>query len=150
MAVQASLNVITAEFVKDGNGYVKPNETFLQDAGRGTAILYKGTVVSKIAASGKWVPFTDETATDGSQIPAGVVLEDIPAASLVAGDVLDIPVLCGAGCTVDENLLIIENSLTLATVVTVPVNIALTVEDCLQIRGIYMALTVDIDEYENA
>lgn len=150
MAVQASLNVATYEIVKDGNAYAKANETFLQDAGRGTAILYKRTVVSKIAATGKWVPFTDETATDGSQIPAGILLQDIAAADLVAGDVVDIPVLCGAGCTVDEDATIVENSKTLATVITVPTNIALTVEDCLRLRGIFMAPTIDIDEFENA
>lgn len=61
-----------------------------------------------VAANGKSVPF-DSTAVDGSEIPAGIYMgADILAATLVAGDVVDLPVIY-SGLKFDEAKLIFDN-----------------------------------------
>lgn len=53
-------------------------------------------------------------------IPAGILMvdEDITAAALVAGDVTNQHLLIGGNKYIDEDLIILENSLTLASIVT--------------------------------
>jgi len=145
MGVQTRTDYENFPFVLSGEPLVKPAEILLQDAGR-SAALVKHTLMSKVSASGKWVPFTDETATDGSEIPAGIVKAEISAAELVAGDVDDIPIIVGSDITVDVNQLVIENSKTLATVIS---SSGLTVGDELERHGIFVEATRAIDEYEN-
>lgn len=61
-----------------------------------------------IAANGKLVPF-DATAADGTNIPEGIFMgEDITAAALVAGDVVDNPVVF-SGMKFDEDKLVFDN-----------------------------------------
>lgn len=51
-------------------------------------------------------------------IPAGLLMsDDIASATIVAGDVDDQPLLIGGGKLVDEDLIILENSLTLASII---------------------------------
>ena len=61
-----------------------------------------------------------------------------------------VPILVGAACTVDQGQLVIENSKTLATEITVPTNFKITVEEALRYTGIFVEYTIDIDGYENA
>lgn len=61
-----------------------------------------------VAANGKTVPF-DSEAVDGSEIPDGIFMgAEILAATLVAGDVLDNPVIY-SGLKFDEDKLIFDN-----------------------------------------
>lgn len=61
-----------------------------------------------VAANGKLVPF-DATAVDGTEIPEGIFMgEDITAAALVAGDVVDNPVVF-SGMKFDEDKLVFDN-----------------------------------------
>ena len=150
MAVQNSTNNSTVPFVRSGISYSKEDQVLLQDAGR-SADLAPFTLLAKVAASGKWVPFTDETATDGTAIPSAVYLGDtIAQADIVAGDVTGFgPILVGGACTVDDGQLVIENSKTLGTVIGATSVNARTVNDELRNKGIFVEDTVDIDEFEN-
>ena len=69
-----------------------------------------------VAANGKGVPF-DSKAVDGSEVMSGIFMgADILAAALVAGDVLDNPVIY-SGLKFDEAKLVFDNGTdTLATV----------------------------------
>jgi hypothetical protein len=120
MTVQSQINLDTTPFIlKSRDSITEGNATILQDAGR-VAALAPYTLMAQISASKKWVPFTDETAVDGSGIPSGIFLSsdiqgEIPAADLVAGDVVDVPIL-KFGADIDEAKLVIENTKTLDTV----------------------------------
>lgn len=53
-----------------------------------------------------------------ASIPAGLLMnDDILAATLVAGDVTDKHLLIGGGKYIDEDMIILENSLTLASII---------------------------------
>lgn len=68
-------------------------------------------------------------------IPAGLLMsDDIASAAIVAGDVDDQPLLIGSDKFVDEDLIILENSLTLASVITAT---GKTIRQHLQDIGIY-------------
>jgi hypothetical protein len=147
MGVQTRTDLTNQPFRLEGTGK-SINAVLLQDAGRGTTALERNTLMAQIAASGKWVPFSDETATDGSQFPRGIIEATVTGAELVAGDVEDIPILVG-DITVDQNQLVIENSKTLATVINVPANINTRVDSFLRSVGIYLQDTIDADGFEN-
>jgi hypothetical protein len=150
MTQQARLDLDNTPFIFGGLAVSKQSETLLQDAGRSTD-LAPLTLLAKVAASGKLVPFTNETATDGSAHPYGVYLGPaIPSADIVAGDVENLEVLVGSAVEVDLNKLVIENSKLLTTVITVGTTDLRTVEDHLATRGIFMQDTVDISEVENS
>ena len=146
MAVQASSDITNKPFILGGPGLTKQAETVAQDAQRsGDMAVY--TLMAKNPSTGKWTPFTDETATDGTQYPRGVLLKKLTEAEIKAGDVVNTPILVG-DAIVDQNQLTIENSKTLATIVNVPTNFNTAVEDLLRQIGIFMQDTVDISELE--
>lgn len=148
--LQARLNVDTTPFVL----YTFPGSredaaVLLQDAGRAAPLL-KNTLMAQIVASGKWVPFTDETLTTGAGLPSGIYVgDDIAAATIVAGDVVDLPIIV-EGIKFDQNKLVIENSKTLATVLNTGTVEARTVESELRSRTLIPQDTVDVSRYENA
>lgn len=150
MSVQVSQNTSNVPFVRQGFPIAleKESETIVQDAGRSGDMVAK-TLMVYDPATGKWTSFTDETATDGTQFPRGILLKTIPEADIVAGDVEDVPILVG-GAIVDQNQVVIENSKTLATVINSPAGINVTVEDFLRSLSIFMEDTVDVDGYENS
>lgn len=148
MSVQVFNQNSTVPFVRfPFPGIVKSNQVLLQDAGR-VDPLVQFTLMSQVTATGKWVPFTDETATNGSAIPRGIYIgDDITAAAIAAGDVVDIVVLTGYAIF-DKNQLVIENAKTLSTVINATGgadNITvLTVEDYLSMFGLIAEDTIDI------
>lgn len=152
MQVQVQNNNSNIPFIRDGIRYTE-QATLAQDAGR-SAVLAFGTVMAKVAATQKWVPFTSETATDGTSTPTGIFIgADVTAAALVAGDVLDAPILVGGACLVDNGQVVIENSKTLATVLTTGTTTVIqiiTVKDALAQVGIFVSDTVDITSFENS
>jgi hypothetical protein len=147
MAVQVENDVTTVPFIRRGPALTKEAATVVQDAGRGTADMVQYTLMVYDPATSKWNSFTDETATDGTQFPKGILLKTLAAADIVAGDVEDVPILVG-DAVIDQNQLVIENSKTLATVVNVPANLNQSVEDLLRWVNIYTEDTVDISSYE--
>jgi len=86
---------------------------------------------------------TQGTGADGSNLPAGIIRTSITAAALVAGDVTGIRVTVGGkdGVAVDRDQIVLENSLTLATVIP---STQKTIEMALRDLGIFMADTVAI------
>lgn len=118
MTAQYRQDLVGAQLVLGGVAIKKSAQTILTDGSR-TAVLYRNTVMAKITSSGKWVPWTDITAVNGAATPRGIYVgPDITAAALVAGDVTGCDVIVGgAGCLIDKNLLVFENSLALTTAV---------------------------------
>jgi len=151
MPIQESIDNANVPFIQGGNAFSRDDQVLLTDAGR-TTVLAQFTLLAKVAASQKWVPFTNEAATNGTAIPQGIYLgDDITAADIVAGDIADLQVLVGGdGVPVDVNQLVIENSKTLDTVITVGTTDLRTVRDHLANRGIFIEETVDISSFENA
>lgn len=149
MAVQSSTNNITVPFIRDGVAYVKDNETLLQDAGRsGNMVAY--TLMAYNPTSAKWVPFSNEAATDGTQWPRGILMKTYTEAAIKAGDIADVPIIVGGkGLVIDEGQLVIENSKTLATIINSPAGTNKNVENVLSEIGIFAQVTVDIDAYQN-
>ena len=144
MAMQTRSDIKNFPFVLSG-AVLSKTLTVKQNAGRVGALVF-GTLVAIVAATGKVVPFTDETATDGSALPVGFYVgDDIPAASIVAGDVTDCPVLIGgAAATIDAQQVVIENSKTLNTVIGATTIHAARVEEFLARRGLFVEQTIDI------
>lgn len=152
MAVQARLDIDARPFILSGEVLVKDAETIQQDAGRTAGPLVRNTLMAQIAASERWVPFSDETATDGTALAKGLYIgDDIPEADIIAGNVEDAPIIVGgAAATFDSGKLVIENSKTLDTVVGGGTIDAHRVEDDINRVGLYAAATTDISGYENA
>lgn len=127
---------------------INQNAVILTDGARAIP-LEKYTLMAKIVATGKWVPFTDETAVDGSAIPTGIYMgPQIAAADIVAGDVADNQIL-EAGAYFAESKLIIENAKTMDTIVATGTVNAKTVRDHLKAIALYGEDTVDISSFEN-
>lgn len=149
MALQTRLDINLTPLIRGGQSAVEHDAVLLTDGGRSTVLVF-GTLLAQLVATEKYVPFTDETATDGTAIPSGIYIgPDIPAADIVAGDVLDIPVLVGNGVYVDFNKLTIENSKLLTTIINTGTVNARTVRDQLRWLGIFGVETVDITSFEN-
>jgi hypothetical protein len=150
MSVQSRTNHDNVPFIRGGNAYDRDDLTIAQDETRTTDLLF-GTVMATVAATQQWVPFTDETATDGSAIPQGVYCgETIAAADIAAGDVEGAKIIVGGRCVLDVDQIVVENDKTLATVITVGTTDLRTVRDHLEDVGIFLPCDiVDIDEYEN-
>jgi len=128
MAVQSQINLDTTPFITKEIPRASRNDdsVILQDAGRGTTALAPYTVMAQISAvtnQGKWVPFTDVAAVNGTAKPSGIFLPsdiqgEITGAQLVAGDVTDVSILT-FGAQVDEDKMVFENSLDLDTILAI-------------------------------
>lgn len=150
MGLQVRNNLSNKPFVlNSGLHLTKDDAVLLQDAGRVAALVF-GTLLAKIAATGKYVPFSDETAVDGTAKPAAVYLgPDIPAADLVAGDVEGNIISLGGSVMLDKEQLVIENAKTLDTVIGAASIHASTVEQELNKIGIFLGSSVEISGFEN-
>jgi hypothetical protein len=144
MAVQRATTITNKPFILDGPGQMR-RVTVTQDGGR-TDDLAFGTVCSRNPSTDKWVPLTNIAATNGTQNPKGIIMQTIATADLVAGDVEDVAMLL-SDALIDEEQVVLENSLTLASVITVPTNVATDVRDALRANcNITFADTVDTTE----
>jgi hypothetical protein len=146
MGVQTSTDLTNLPFILQGSGAFKVG-TVLTDGGRSGAMV-KNTLMSYNPTSKKWVPFTDETATNGQQYPRGILRATLSEAEIQAGDVLNVPILV-RGVIVDKNQLVIENSKTLDTIINVPAGFNTAVEDYLRMVGIFMKDSEAIGNFEN-
>jgi len=147
MAVQARLDQSNIPFLLEGKSLVDMAETILQIAGR-TVVLYKYTLMSQIASTGKWAPWLQANlaGTTGIQRPLGIYMgDDITAAALAAADVVNCPIMRGgAGVVVDEGQLVFDKGdtgagtpCTLADIPTVPTNQALQARALMHMLGIF-------------
>lgn len=149
MAVQVKTDNNPQPFVLHGQAYVE-DKTLLAIGARST-VLKKYTVLAEIAATGKLAPFTSVSGTDGTAIPCYIYVgEEIPAATIAAGDVTDLRVISGGNVVVDEDQVIFDGgTLTAASVIGASSVWAQTVRKVLKDRGIILKGTDDISAYEN-
>lgn len=152
MTVQVTTQNDTRDLILSGQGISPDQETILTDAGRTTPLEF-GTVMSKVAASQKWVPLSDVAAVDGSALPQGIYVgSQIAAADIVAGDVLDAPIISGGDAVVvDENLIVFDDEGTPETIDTI-IGAGVeqrTVRDELARRGIFVGESVSITEQQS-
>lgn len=159
MALQSRTDQKNLVFLLQGSAKHRDSEVIKQDAARVTPLKSR-TVMAQVAATKKWVPLTDVAAVaTGENTARGVYFgEDIPAANLVAGDVANcVIIVYGEGLVVDASLLVLENALTLDTVVSDDpagadngvVNVRRIEDDLLRI-GIMTVGTYDVDLLENS
>jgi hypothetical protein len=156
MSIQVSSTNNSMPFVLSGDSKYEEAAVIAQDAAR-TVPLAQYTVMSRIAATRKWVPMTNTTltATNGSQKAQGIYIGDtIAAATLVAGDTTGAILLFDA--EVDASQVVFDRGstgvLTIITkdsVATMGTSYPLTIEDALAERGIIFAQTTQVDAYEN-
>lgn len=149
-AVQTSLDNTTVPFIKYGTTFVI-NGSIAQDAARTTDLL-QNTVMAYNPTNQNWVPFNDLTQTNGESVPRGIYLgDDIDAADLVAGDIDDIAILVGGCCTVDQQLVVWDDSTLDEDDIVNPGTIeARSARQALRAAaGIWIEETVDISEFEN-
>jgi hypothetical protein len=155
MAVQVRQNFESIPFILSGSAYHKEAAIILTDGSR-AAVLAPLTLMARVSASGKWTPWGDPTATDGTAIPKGIYVGDeITAAALVAADVVNCPIIVGGygGLLIDSDQLVIEELTSpasdLDSVITVGTTNLMTCEEALRLIGIFCKSTVAIDGYEN-
>jgi len=155
MGVQNRVDIDTRPFILESLPSCKriDKAVILTDAARTTPLLSR-TLMAKIAATGKWVTYTDETAVDGTAKPAGIYdpegsLGDIPAADIVAGDITDVPIII-FGALFDDSKLVIENSLTLSTIIATGTIQSETVSDALIKLSLIPQSTISGSLPENA
>jgi hypothetical protein len=142
--------------LSSGGKYLEA-ETIITEATR-TVPLSQYTLMGKIAASSKWTPITNTTLTntDGSQVPQGIYMgDDIPAATLAAGDVANVPILV-ADALVDASLVVFGKgptgalaTISAASVITMATGLPKRIDDALAERNIFFDQTVAIDGSEN-
>lgn len=148
MASQLSTNYANLPLLRSGEGLQRDNETIAQDAGR-TAPLLRHTIMSQDNTTLKWEPLTVVTAqSEGTDIPAGIYLGgDIPAADLVAGDVTGCVIMIGgSGAVITEDMITLENSLTVDDVVVAR---AQTVRAVLAHCGLFLSDSIDLGSYQS-
>ena len=150
MSVQVRLNNDTRPFILDGGiSFVKESEVLVTDAGR-VGDIKTFTLMAQIAATKKWVPYTDEAATNGSGVAKGIYVGmDILEADIKAGDVVDLPILVGGNFTIDKTQLVFEGGTGLDDVFASGTIHEKRVDDQLAEIGIFTEATTDIDGFEN-
>ena len=143
-----------------GMGFIKDNETLLTDGSR-TVPLAQYTIMSQIASTGKWVPWTSGNLTDttGKALPLGILMSNggVSAAALVAGDVTGAQILHGGdGCALDYSQLVFDKGSTgvlTANTFTTPISVGqmfnMTAEAFIALRGLFLEPTVALDNLEN-
>ena len=119
-------------------------QTVTQDAQRSGDMVW-GTVMAYDPAEQEWVPWTDETATDGTQWPAGILLDTLAEADIQEGDVENVEILIGDQVLPIEQLTF-ENTLTKDTIINVPAGINKPAWRVLHELGLWLEETDETTE----
>jgi hypothetical protein len=149
MAVQQQTDLSTHPLIVDGTPKTQ-RMTVSQDAGRGSADMVRGTVMAYNPTTAEWEPWTDETATDGTAHPKGILLDLLAAADIVAGDIDDVSIITAGPVVLDEDQITFENSLTKNTIVNIPANLNKAAWQLLSDAGIHFVDTQEGTSYEAA
>ena len=121
--------------------------TFTTASDLGTGGLVRGSVMTYNPATGIWIPFTDVTATDGTEMPRGVFMgEDIDPHVLAAGNVANQVMCIGGPVEFGSNAIVFHNSVALTDEIT---NQNITVEGALASIGIFIEAVEFISQLEN-
>ena len=150
MSLQSAQNNITHPFKLDGDFFVSDNEVIADiDARSGALVPY--TLMAYNPTNDEWVPWTVASGIDGTQYPSGILMATYTEAEIQAGPITDVPIIVGGrGAVIDLSQLVIENSLTLATIITVPTNNAQNAEQHLRSLGIFVQVTTPRSNFQNA
>ena len=147
MTAQTRIDIERKPFVLKGNAYSK--ELTLAQNGSRAVDLETNTLLAMVSATQKLVPLTDVTVATGDASPFGVYVgETIAFADIVAGDIT-IPVLVGEA-QISGTDLVIENALTLDTVITAGSDNLKTIREVLGNKGIYPVDTAVNGNFENS
>jgi hypothetical protein len=121
--------------------------TFTTASDLGTGGLVRGSVMTYDPATGIWIPFTDVTATDGTEMPRGVFMgEDIDPHVLAAGNVTNQVMCIGGPVEFGSNAIVFHNGVALTDEIT---NQNITVEGALASIGIFIEAVEFISQLEN-
>jgi len=137
MALESKLTIDTTGTILGGSGNFKDDQTIEQDAGRGAADMVNFTVMVRDATTEKLKPMTSLTDVTTEALPVGLLFQTVDAADIVAGDVTNQKLLVGGNIQIDEDKIILENSLTLESLITVPAGAQRTIRTALQSLGIF-------------
>jgi len=145
---QAQFNYDTSKIFVWNNRY--SSATFINNTG-GALAFAPGTVVGRVAATNLIAPF-DSSATDGSQIPIGVLKSNLASSA----DDAQTPNtnFCKAGDVVKEKLLF-QGSDDLDTVVTIndgtpaDTDNTRTVRDMIESLGINIVASTELTGFDN-
>lgn len=126
--------------------------TLAQGAGIDSGGLEMFTVMVRDPGDSKKLkPMTSLTSDAGLSEPAGLLGVALTAAEWAAGDVDKVPLIVQAD-KVNEDLIVLKNSLSLDDVITGTATHTqnITIRHALQKMGIYMSKVRDVTDYENA
>jgi hypothetical protein len=153
--VQTEQNLDNTPFLLSGTA-IKTTTAVIAEINPHDFPLAQFTIMAKVSATGKWKPFVDETAEDGTAIPQGIYVgADIPDdGSGPPAKILEqsnVEIVIGGNIMVAEEKLVLENSKTLDTVIVIgevgsPQD-ERTVRDRLQSVGITPVPITYINEY---
>ncbi len=143
MAFQARQDYDITPILRFGEALIRDDETFLQDAGR-SGDLATYTVLGRDPTTGK-LEVLDLTATDGTEIPAGLSAQSATEADIKAADITGFQLYVKTG-RIDEASIVVEGS-TLDAEIT---NQNQTVRDMLIKMDIIPEPGQDMDRYENS
>lgn len=152
MSVQNSANNTSRPFILSSGPAATSLNTILQNGGR-TAPLLENTLMAIDSATGKYVPLQSVVVTTGAAYPAGIYVgDDIPTADLIAGDVVDAPILVGEAF-VDLAKIIFDSDgagpVTLASIVANGTLSQKTILQLIQELSIYPQNTISTSSFEN-
>lgn len=149
MELQVSIENDNTPFILSGESKVI-NGTIARNAGR-TTVLKKYTVLARVASTGFYTPFVATNLTTGASVPRAIYLgDDITAAALVAGDVIDLPILVGDAVVDGDQVVFDGGTLSAATVVNPTTIEARRADDTLASEaGIFIESTEMISDFEN-
>lgn len=134
---ESKLTINTTPWDLGGDGIFKDDRIIEQDAGRGAADMVFLTVMVRDATTEKLLPMTILTSVTTESLPVGLLMQTVAAADIVAGDVADVDLLVGGDKMIDEDMIVLENSLTLESLITVPVGAQRTIRTALMEIGIF-------------
>lgn len=148
MAVQQQTDISTHPYIVDG--VPKTQRVSIADNDSRSGALVKGTVMAYDPTNTNWVPWTDEAAADGTQYPAGILLDTYTEAEVKAGPIANASMIVGGPVILNEDLVTFENSLTKDTIVNVPDTSDKAAWQILGQIGIHLVDTVEGTSYEAA
>lgn len=136
MSLESKLTIDTTGFILGGSGNYQDSVTIEQDAGRGSADMVQYTVMVRDATTEKLKPMTVLDNVDSESYPVGLLWNTVDAADIVAGDVANQKLLVGGNIQVDEDKIVLENSLTLESLITATAGSDRTIRTALISLGI--------------
>jgi hypothetical protein len=133
-----------SDFIPAGDVVVTTGNTIDQDADHSGDVA-EYTVIARTATG----TLKNMEASDGSEFPVALLKGTIPEADIQGGDVTNVRLYTKGG-EFDLDSLVLENSLTSATVIAFMGTAKITIKEALQIVGITFKDADTVAGYENS